>query len=147
MVDAVNPPDVWPPFGAFSMAVIQGNGQIVHLKGQVSLDRQGEVVGHNDMRAQVRKALENVGDVLGAMSGQMADVVSLVHYATDIGAFMSTGDIRMDFFALPYPCYHDGSDRASIPSRIDDRNCGSCRNSPLTVPAPPRAGLTRCDRH
>jgi hypothetical protein len=38
MVDAVNPANVWPPFGAFSMAVIQGEGQIVHLKGQVSLD-------------------------------------------------------------------------------------------------------------
>lgn len=38
MVDAVNPRDVWSPFGAFSMAVIQGDGQIVYLKGQVSLD-------------------------------------------------------------------------------------------------------------
>ncbi len=37
MVDAVNPAGVWPPFGAFSMAVIQGDGQVVHLKGQVSL--------------------------------------------------------------------------------------------------------------
>ena len=43
MVNAVNPPDVWPPFGAFSMAVIQGDGHVVHLKGQVSLDRHGQV--------------------------------------------------------------------------------------------------------
>lgn len=103
MVDAVNPSDVWSPFGAFSMAVIQGDGQIVHLKGQVSLDRQGQVVGHNDMRAQVHKALENVRDVLAAMGGQMVDVISLVHYATDIEAFMNTGDIRKEFFAAPYP--------------------------------------------
>jgi 2-iminobutanoate/2-iminopropanoate deaminase len=103
MVDAVNPRDVWSPFGAFSMAVIQGDGQIVHLKGQVSLDRQGQVVGHNDMRAQVRKALENVRDVLATMGGRMADVISLVHYATDIEAFMNTGDIRKEFFAAPYP--------------------------------------------
>lgn len=103
MIDAVNPSDVWSPFGAFSMAVIQGDGQIVHLKGQVSLDRQGQVVGHNDMRAQVHKALENVRDVLATMGGQMADVISLVHYATDIEAFMNTGDIRKEFFAAPYP--------------------------------------------
>lgn len=50
MVNAVNPTHVWSPFGAFSMAVIQGDGQIVHLKGQVSLDRYGQVVGQNDMR-------------------------------------------------------------------------------------------------
>jgi 2-iminobutanoate/2-iminopropanoate deaminase len=103
MADAVNPPDVWPPFGAFSMAVIQGDGRIVHLKGQVSLDRQGQVVGHGDMRAQVRKVLENVRDVLASMGGQMGDVISLVHYATDIDAFMNTGDIRRAFFSEPYP--------------------------------------------
>ncbi|MGU7773074.1 RidA family protein [Burkholderia sp. MR1-5-21] len=103
MIDAVNPSAVWPPFGAFSMAVIQGDGQIVHLKGQVSVDRHGQVVGRDDMRAQVRKTLENIRDVLAAMGGQMADVISLVHYATDIDAFMNTGDIRKTFFAEPYP--------------------------------------------
>ena len=103
MVNAVNPPNVWSPFGAFSMAVIQGDGQVVHLKGQVSLDRHGQVVGQNDIRAQVRKVLENIRDVLATMGGQMADVISVVHYATDIDAFMSTGSIRREFFAAPYP--------------------------------------------
>ncbi|SDI18469.1 RidA family protein [Paraburkholderia phenazinium] len=103
MVDAFNPPDVWPPFGAFSMAVIQGDGQIAHLKGQVSLDRQGQLVGHNDMRAQTRQTLENIRAVLEAMGGQMADVLSLVHYTTDIDAFMAASDIRKACFAAPYP--------------------------------------------
>jgi 2-iminobutanoate/2-iminopropanoate deaminase len=103
MVVAFNPPTVWPPFGAFSMAVIQGDGQIVHLKGQVSLDSDGLVVGHGDMRAQVQKVLENIRDVLAAMGGNMSDVISLVHYATDIEAFMATGDIRTAFFTPPYP--------------------------------------------
>jgi hypothetical protein len=55
MIDAVNPSGVWSPFGAFSIAVIQVDGQIVLLKGQVSLDQNGDVVGTDDMRAQVRK--------------------------------------------------------------------------------------------
>jgi 2-iminobutanoate/2-iminopropanoate deaminase len=33
MVQSFNPTGVWSPFGAFSMAVLQGQGQIVHLKG------------------------------------------------------------------------------------------------------------------
>ena len=103
MVDAVNPTETWPPFGAFSMAVIQGDGQIVHLKGQVSLDQQGQVVGAQDMRVQVRQVLENISTVLASMGGRMSDVVSLVHYATDINQFMGTGDIRKEFFAAPYP--------------------------------------------
>ncbi|MEQ5844323.1 RidA family protein (plasmid) [Paraburkholderia acidicola] len=103
MVNAVNPPNVWSPFGAFSMAVVQGDGQVVHLKGQVSLDRHGQVVGQNDIGAQVRKVLENIRDILATMGGQMADVISVIHYATDIDAFMSTGSIRREFFAAPYP--------------------------------------------
>ncbi|HXW19610.1 MAG TPA: RidA family protein [Roseiarcus sp.] len=103
MVDAVNPAGVWSPFGAFSMAVIQGGGQIVHLKGQVSLDLDGKVVGARDMRAQVRQVLGNIKNVLASMGGRMSDVVSLVHYATDIDEFMKTGDIRREFFATPFP--------------------------------------------
>jgi 2-iminobutanoate/2-iminopropanoate deaminase len=103
MVDAVNPPGVWSPFGAFSMAVIQGEGQIVHLKGQISLDQNGQIVGPNDMRRQVTKVLENIRSVLGNMGGTMGDVVSLVHYTTNIDAFMATGDIRQEFFQPPFP--------------------------------------------
>ena len=103
MIDAVNPTGIWPPFGAFSMAVIQGSGQVVHLKGQVSLDRQGQVVGAGDMRVQVRQVLENISAVLASMGGRMGDVVSLVHYATDIDQFMGTGDIRKEFFTAPFP--------------------------------------------
>ncbi|MDR0242603.1 MAG: RidA family protein [Burkholderia sp.] len=103
MAEAVNPPEVWAPFGAFSMAVIQGDGRIVHLKGQVALDRDGQVVGQRDMRTQVRQTLDNIRDVLAALGGQMRDVISLVHYATDIDAFMQAGDIRKQYFAAPYP--------------------------------------------
>jgi enamine deaminase RidA (YjgF/YER057c/UK114 family) len=103
MVDAVNPATVWSPFGAFSMAVLQGDGQVVHLKGQVSLDPSGAVVGAGDMRGQVRRVLENIRLVLDSMGGTMADIISLVHYATDIDAFMATGDIRQQLFVAPFP--------------------------------------------
>ena len=103
MPDAVNPPSVWPPFGAFSMAVLQGEGQVVHLKGQVALDPSGQLVGPGDMRAQVRQTLENLAAVLSSMGGEMGDVLSLTHYAADIEQFMAAGDIRRAFFAPPYP--------------------------------------------
>jgi enamine deaminase RidA (YjgF/YER057c/UK114 family) len=103
MIDAFNPPGVWSPFGAFSMAVLQGPGQVVHLKGQVALDLSGQLVGPGDMRAQTRQALENIRVVLASIGGTMADIVSLTHHVTDIDAFMATGDVRRQFFAEPYP--------------------------------------------
>ena len=103
MVDSFNPPDVWKPFGAFAIGAIQGTGQVVHLKGQVALDRDGKIVGKGDIRAQVRRTLENIRAVLASIGGTMGDIVSLTHYATDIEQFMKTGDIRREFFAAPFP--------------------------------------------
>jgi enamine deaminase RidA (YjgF/YER057c/UK114 family) len=69
-------------------------GQLVHLKGQVSLDCEGQVVGKGDMRAQVRRTLENIKAVLASIGGKMADIVSLTQYATDIEQFMASGAHR-----------------------------------------------------
>ena len=103
MIDAFNPRTVWQPFGAFSMAAVEGNGRIVHLKGQVALDRDGRIVGKSDMRVQTRQVLENIRDVLAALGGRMEDVLSLTHYVTDIQAFAVVGDIRREFFREPFP--------------------------------------------
>ena len=103
MAQHFNPASVWQPFGAFSMAVVPGSGQLVHMKGQVALDQAGIIVGAGDMAVQVRQTLENIRAVLAEVGGTMADVISLVHYATDIEAFMQAGAVRQDFFAPPYP--------------------------------------------
>ena len=103
MAKSYNPPAVWKPFGAFSMVKIHEGGQLVHLKGQVSLDREGRVFGRGDMRLQVRKTLENIRAVLAALDGEMSDIVSLTQYTTDIERFMAAGDVRGEFFAEPYP--------------------------------------------
>lgn len=103
MAESYNPDDVWVPFGAFSMMVLQGEGQIVHLKGQVSLDKSGAIIGAGDMRAQVRQVLTNIETVLGTVGGRTSDIVSLTHFTTDIEAFMQTGDVRSEFFAAPFP--------------------------------------------
>ena len=98
-----NPPDVWAPFGAFSMGAVQGEGQVVHLKGQVSLDAAGQIVGRGDMQAQVRRTLENIQAVLGHVGGRMGDILSLTHYVTDMERFMAAGEVRRAFFAEPFP--------------------------------------------
>jgi 2-iminobutanoate/2-iminopropanoate deaminase len=103
MADAVNPRDLWQPFGPFSQVVIQGNGRIVHLKGQVALDRDGRIVGVGDMRAQLRRVLENIRTALASVGGEMSDILSMTNYVTDIDAFLAAGDTRREFFAAPYP--------------------------------------------
>lgn len=103
MIQSFNPPDLWQPFGAFSMGVIQGDGQVVYLKGQVALDRDGKVVGAGDMQAQVRQTLLNIQATLASIGGGMGDIVALTQHTTDIEAFMKAGEVRRAFFAPPYP--------------------------------------------
>jgi enamine deaminase RidA (YjgF/YER057c/UK114 family) len=103
MVEGFDPPDVWAPFGAFSMVTLQGEGQMVWLKGQVALDRAGNLVGAGDMRAQLRQALENLRMVLASLGGEMRDILSLTHYTTDIDRFMAVSDVRRAYFDPPYP--------------------------------------------
>jgi 2-iminobutanoate/2-iminopropanoate deaminase len=103
MAESHDPEALWPPFGAFSMMVLQGQGQVMHLKGQVALDKAGSIVGRGDMRAQVRQVLINIQTGFDVVGGRMSDVIALNHYATDIQAFMKTGDIRAEFFSAPFP--------------------------------------------
>ena len=57
MAHSFNPPDIWKPFGAFSHTVIAGAGRTVFLKGQVALDKNGQIVGEGNMELQVRHCL------------------------------------------------------------------------------------------
>src|SRR5262245_45443399 len=103
MAHSYDPKGLWQPFGPFSMAVVQGDGRIVHLKGQVPLDDRGELVGQGDMRAQLRQVLENLTVVLDGVGGKLSDIISLTQYTTDIAAFIAAGDIRRAFFSKPFP--------------------------------------------
>ena len=102
-IDSFNPDSVWKPFGAFSQAVVQGSGKIVHLKGQVSLDKEGKVVAEGNIEAQVKKVLENIEAVLSEFGGRMEDIYSLTHHVTNIEEFMRTGHVRTQYFKPPYP--------------------------------------------
>lgn len=103
MAQSYNPPNVWRPFGAFSQAVIAGEGQRVYLKGQVALSAEGEIVGEGDMAAQVTQVLANMADILASMGGRMSDLISLQQFTTDIQAFMACGEIRARVFDAPFP--------------------------------------------
>ena len=102
-INSFNPDNVWKPFGAFSQAVAQGSGRIIHLKGQVPLDVEGNIVGEGSIEIQVEKVLENIESILSCFGGRIEDIFSLTHYVTNIDEFMTTGHIRTKYFKLPYP--------------------------------------------
>lgn len=81
MANHFNPPGIWAPNGrAFNQGVIQPEGKVVHVTGQVAWDENSNVVGAGDAAAQLEKSLDNVRVILDQVGGTLADIVSMTIY-------------------------------------------------------------------
>jgi reactive intermediate/imine deaminase len=96
---ALNPDGVAPPLkGYYSNAVRVEAGPLLFLAGQIAVDAQGNLVGAGDLRAQARQVLENIRTILKTQGADMADVVNVTVYVTDMRAFHEIADIRLEYF-------------------------------------------------
>lgn len=101
---SLNPDSVAAPLkGYYSNAVRVEAGPLLFISGQIALDAQGKIVGAGDVRAQARQVLENIRAILRSQGADMADIVNVVVYVTDIGAFHGIADIRLEYFPANGP--------------------------------------------
>lgn len=76
-----NPPSGWPQNGrAFNHGVVQPEGKVLHITGQVAWDNEGRLIGTNDAEAQLRQCFENTKLILAHVGGRLDDIVSLTIY-------------------------------------------------------------------
>jgi enamine deaminase RidA (YjgF/YER057c/UK114 family) len=75
----LNPPDLHPAPGFSHVAIAEGT-RVVHLAGQVALDREFGVVGGDDLGEQTRAAMRNVQAALTAAGAAWHDVVRRTVY-------------------------------------------------------------------
>lgn len=86
--------------GTYSQAVKVGN--TVYLSGQIPLDPASmELV--EGIEAQVRRVFDNLRAVCRAAGGDLADIVKLNIFLTDLGHFARVNEIMAEYFAEPYP--------------------------------------------
>jgi len=75
-------------------------GDTIYLSGQINHDAEGNLVGIDDLEAQVRQAYANVATVLGAFGATLENVVDDVLFVTDISAAMGiVPAVRREVFA------------------------------------------------
>ena len=74
-------------------------GNLMFIAGQVALDADGNVVGEDDMVAQVRQVLENMKTVLASEGADFSNVVKTNIFTTDIDRFRAAADVRAEYFA------------------------------------------------
>jgi enamine deaminase RidA (YjgF/YER057c/UK114 family) len=99
MADGFNPPGLWPQNGrAFSHGVVQGDGVVVHVTGQVAWDEHSAVVGPGDAGAQLEQAIGNVRLILDAVGGRLDDIVSMTIYYLDPADLPAIQRVRATHF-------------------------------------------------
>src|SRR5262249_20284165 len=86
----------------YSHVVVVEGRRTIFIAGQLARDRDGNVVGKGDMRAQIRQVGENLKAALAAAGATLNDLVKTTTYVTDIDEFFKHVDVRMEYFgALP----------------------------------------------
>ena len=87
--------------GTYSQAVRVGD--TVYLSGQIPLVPHTMKLVQGDMSAQIRRVFDNLQAVAEAASGNLADVVKLNVFLTDLSHFPLVNQIMADYFQEPYP--------------------------------------------
>ena len=88
----------------YSHAVVVEPGRMVYVSGQVARDAAGKTVGVGDMRAQSKQVFENLKIALEAAGSDLAHVVKLNSYLTDMGQIAAYRDVRVEYMGgLPHP--------------------------------------------
>jgi 2-iminobutanoate/2-iminopropanoate deaminase len=92
-----------PGGGTFSQAFVTTGGRTVYVAGMTARDRNGELVGDGDIRAQTKQVLENMKAVLAAAGATMSDVVKLTVFMKDLTQAAVVREVRQQYFRRPYP--------------------------------------------
>lgn len=87
--------------GTYSQAIKVDN--TVYLSGQIALDPTTMEVVDGDIGLQIRRVFDNLKAVAQAAGGDLADIVKLNVYLTDLGSFPIVNEIMAEYFNQPYP--------------------------------------------
>ena len=101
-----NPSTIHKPNGYSHVAEVV-SGKMVYIAGQVALNKDGQLVGKDDLSAQLQQVFANLGEALRSAGGSFADVVKLNYFvvprldASQLAVLRSTRDRYINTQAPP----------------------------------------------
>ncbi|MDD9921370.1 MAG: RidA family protein [Boseongicola sp.] len=93
LLDPHSPRAKKPPF-AMGVHV----GDTIYVSGHVAQDKDGNVVGKDDMAAQTRHVFLSIQEVLAEAGASLKDVVKITTYITDMERYSEFSAVRSEFF-------------------------------------------------
>jgi Putative translation initiation inhibitor, yjgF family len=103
-VEFKNSTELSSPTG-YSHTAVVSSGKMVFLSGQVGLNKQGEMVGKNDFRAQAAQVFANLRVALAAAGASPKDVVKLNYYVVGLNheRLAALREVRDQFIDKEHP--------------------------------------------
>lgn len=103
-IERLNPDTVYKPNKGIYTQVIKASGTQVHVAGLVPWTVDNELVGKDDVAAQVGQILANVGNSLAAAGAGKSDVVRINVYTVDVARYIAEGaPVLIEFFGDTKP--------------------------------------------
>ena len=86
-----NPSTLSKPLGLYSQVCTVNSSNLIFLAGQVAVNNKGNLVGENDIAAQVTQIYQNIADVLDSADATFENIVQFTTYivgADNIPSFL-----------------------------------------------------------
>ncbi|HEY7181206.1 MAG TPA: RidA family protein [Blastocatellia bacterium] len=90
------------PAGYSHVVEVKG-GRTLYIAGQIAVDKNGNLVGRGDFRAQVKQVFENLKSRLEEGGASFKDVVKLNYYLTDASDLQALRDTRNSYINTENP--------------------------------------------
>ena len=78
-------------------------GSHIYVAGQLPYDKDGNLVGKGDIKAQTRRIFEQIRMIVEAGGGTLDDVVKVTVFVTDVRYREPYGEVRAEFFKNTVP--------------------------------------------
>jgi 2-iminobutanoate/2-iminopropanoate deaminase len=102
-VRRTNPPTISKPTGYTHIVEVTGPGKTIYISGQIALDKDGNVVGAGNMKAQAEQVFKNLQAALDAAGAKFSDVVKMNTYITDMEQAPAVREVRARYFGETVP--------------------------------------------
>jgi len=79
----IQPKSLNDPRPRYSQGILNSGGKLLFIAGQTASDKDGNVVGKGDIRAQTEQVFANLKAVLKASGGTLDNLVMTTTYITD----------------------------------------------------------------
>jgi 2-iminobutanoate/2-iminopropanoate deaminase len=87
--------------GPYSQAVRMGN--FLFCSGQIALDPKSGAIVSDDIKAQVRRVLDNISAILSAEGLTFDDIAKTTIFLTDLNDFQTVNEIYSSYFKQAPP--------------------------------------------